>query len=308
MLRTPERLVRDLPHPDAPRISLGELAHPLLEHALLLEEVAPRPFRGLARVVEDVALRLDAVLLAPVDAEVRRRAAVDLRRVLRVARLALLGLEVLPVERHRRQVERRGEMLLVRLVLLLGVDDLVQHEEVGAILEVVGLLRHLEVHVLEDLAVLVLEGEEHRPLAVELNAGLDARVDLLGHQTEEAQHAVAVVLHGGGERARHPAGGRHHDRIPEKLPSRVHSLLCRILVPLRVLYHIHGSLARRSLGVGGWFVARGSGAASSKNLCASVSLCETKLPRGQSQICLQQVDGEADRTGPHSGCVSARYR
>ena len=164
-------------------------------------------------------LRLDAVGLAPFDAEVRRRAAVYLRRVLRVARLALLGLQVLPVERHGRQVERRGKMLLVRLVLLLAVADLVQHEDVGAVLEVVGLLRHLDVDVLEDLASGVLEGEEHRPLSVRLDPRPDAGVGIGRAQPEPLQNRVAVVLHRRPERRSECAAGAVCARRRQKVPS-----------------------------------------------------------------------------------------
>ena len=145
-------------------------------------------------------LRLYAVRLAPFDAEIRRRTAVDLRRVLRVARLAFLGLQVLPVERHGGEVERRGEMILVRLVLLLAVADLVQHEDVGAVLEVVRFLHHLDVDVLQELARGVPEIEAHRPLAVRLNARPDARVGVGRAQPEPLQHRVAVVLHRRPER------------------------------------------------------------------------------------------------------------
>ena len=69
-------------------------------------------------------------------------------------------------------------MLLVRLVLLFAVADLVQHEDIGAILEVVRLLHDLDVDVLEYLACGVLEREEHRTLSVRLYPRFDSGISI----------------------------------------------------------------------------------------------------------------------------------
>ena len=76
---------------------------------MLLAVDAPlRPRLLERRLVEAVSLGLYAVRHTPLYAEVGRRTAVDLRRVLGEARLALLRLEVAPVERHCRQIEGGG--------------------------------------------------------------------------------------------------------------------------------------------------------------------------------------------------------
>ena len=169
-----ESLVRDLKRRQILRVVLCDLAETLLELRLvLLDRRVVQPVRKPRVVVQAVALRLDALLLAVLDAEVGRGAAVDLRRILRESRLALLRLKVAPVERHGSEIEQLGELLAVDPVLLLALE-LVEHEYVRAELELVVLLLDLDGYVLGE--VLALYVYVRAALAVELDAGLDLEV------------------------------------------------------------------------------------------------------------------------------------
>ena len=148
-------------------------------------------------------LRLYAALPAELKAQVGRGAAVHLRRILEKARLALLRLQIAPVERQRRQIERALEVLAVHLAALFLLE-FVQHEQIRTVLEVVRLLRQADVRVPDGLAVLVRNLNLKPALAVVLDARADPVVHVIAVLVEYAGHFLAAFAHSSFP----PSGGR----------------------------------------------------------------------------------------------------
>ena len=140
-------------------------------------------------------LGLDAVFFAVLQAQVGRGAAVDPGAVLGVARLALLGLEVAPVEGQRGQVEAVCEVFLVCLVLFLGLH-LAQHEEVRAVLEVMRPLMDFGVRARDGIAFLIHEAQVGVGLAVHLDAAGHAVVHIVGVLDKGLEYLFSAVAHG----------------------------------------------------------------------------------------------------------------
>ena len=190
-----QQLVGHLPGRDHAVIARGQLLHaPDIRppHRVRIGGLQPG---GLPRIIGDaVRLRLDAVLLAELKAQIGRGAAIDLRRILREARLALLRLQIAPVERQRRQIERALEVLAVHLAALFLLE-FVQHEQIRAVLEVVRLLRQADMCVRDGFAVLVSDGNLHPALAVVLDAGADPVVHVIAVLVEYAGHFLAACAH-----------------------------------------------------------------------------------------------------------------
>ena len=132
-------------------------------------------------------LRTDAVLLAVFKTEIRRGTAVDLLRVLREARMPLVRLERVPIERDGRHVEILPKDPAVLRVLLFRLE-LVEHEDVGAVPEVVRFLSHTDLRAGNRLAVSVNDLNRREALACVLDSGGGALLYYVLVIAERFQH------------------------------------------------------------------------------------------------------------------------
>ena len=187
--------VGDLPAGDVLREPLGALAEALVQQALDLahRHRAAHPVRIPLVIVQAVRLGGDAVGLAEVHAQLRRRTAVDLVAVARVAGLALFRLQIAPVEGYGGQVEAVLEQLLVGLVLL-RVLHLVQHEDICAVEEVVGLLLQGNMRSPDRLALGIQHANRAVTHAVLLDAGLHAHIHVLAVFLKGLEDVLTVFI------------------------------------------------------------------------------------------------------------------
>ena len=184
----PPELVRDFPAFYAGGVSLRAEPVSLLElHPLLRGGVSFQPRGDEVVVVQAVRLRTDAVLLAVFKAEIRRGTAIDLPRVLREARMPLVRLKRIPVERDSRHVEILPKDPAVLRVLLFRLE-LVEHEDVGAVPEVVRFLSHTDLRARNRLAVSVDDLNRRETLARVLDSGGGALLYYVLVIAERFQH------------------------------------------------------------------------------------------------------------------------
>ena len=173
-----EHLVDDLPAVDAVCAVLGKLAHALLQVVPDLARAGRQPVGRPAVVVQAVRLGRNAVLIAEVQAQVDRRPAVNRLAVGGEAQPALLGLQTVPVEGEGRHVEQMTEgALIVALPLLVG--QLTQQEQVSAEEKVVRFLLQGNARAGNGLPLRVDHAERVKALAVLLDAGLNAHVQVI---------------------------------------------------------------------------------------------------------------------------------
>mgnify|MGYP000707191283 CR=1 FL=1 len=172
IVESPPRFIGHLPGGDPGGVAIRQLPETLEKKTFLLGNASFRPLRREARVVQTVRLRFDPAGFAIFQTEIRRRTPINFRTVLRKPRLPLFRLQIRPVERKRRQIERIRKEVPVGFVLF-GGPEFLQHEQIRPVFEIVCFLTHLHMDSGNGSAFRITEVQNGQTLSVCLDSGSD---------------------------------------------------------------------------------------------------------------------------------------